>query len=865
MAEHRDSGLPRVFLREEAGISLRQESFVFGRAGGPERLHAPAGVSGLHPDANLERLDLARELGTLSFQVTDDGLTIAAEDGANGGTPVATLPSLNQPLTLATPDGDVTLRQTGAQRFTISGEDGAETEVAAAEPTAAGVTPGATETAAPDAGEAPAADVFLPEGGSFTATQPVEVFGRGGAGTEHVRLAEGAEQVQLDANLERITLPVPSDSISARVTEAGLEIAANGTTLVTLPSLNQTSELVFTDGTAELAQTGAGRFELADPQTSTIIDRDGMAGGIDLGGSGSSGESGGAGGLTVADTSATEGEPLRFQVTTTGIADGEPLLWQVFPGGPGEANTFDVVSLDTGSVAVSGGTATIPIPTADDAEAEDAEDMVLRVSHGGHAPVDTGVGTIRDDDDGQGSAERNVIVRPAVADEGDALVFRVETPGMADGATLDWSVDTSSTRATPADLAGAASGSVTVSGGTATIEVATAEDDAIEGDATVRLDVAEAGGGASGSASGIIREDDDASTTGDLDVAPASGAEGGTIRFRVTSAELDPGAALRWSVADLGTTAADFAGQTSGTVTLGSGGTAEIGVTPAEDARVESAETFELAVAHPETGARDTAIGEIAADQPDGVAERTLSDAAGAEGETLTFRVLAPDTAESARSFTWSLAFSDGALAADIGSATQGQVTLPAGARKATFDVRTAQDSLAEGNAEAFDVDLEDSDGNTVAISQGRIVDDDSRYAEGAPHATLGDATTTEGGDLVFPVGLSGPADQGDSLTVVVSRPAPVANNAEGITADDFPEGGLADAIVFDAGQTTGEVRIPTADDTLAEATETLTLAADSATLKTPAGDAATGTIRDNDGNASAIRIDSDGADPMLA
>ena len=143
------------------------------------------------------------------------------------------------------------------------------------------------DTDAPVPPDGPPVDVvanaFLAAGQGITAGDPVSVFGRSG-GSEAVVLDIGAAGIRADANIERFDFPEPLSAMHFAATQRGLEISADGNRLVTLPSLNQTVELHFTDGNATLNQTGAETFELSGANdTSAILDSSGGGADVDLG------------------------------------------------------------------------------------------------------------------------------------------------------------------------------------------------------------------------------------------------------------------------------------------------------------------------------------------------------------------------------------------------------------------------------------------------------------------------------------------------------------------------------------------------------------------------------------------------------
>jgi hypothetical protein len=108
-----------VFLEADSGLTLSDPVAVFGRDGGNERVTLTSDAVGSRLDANVERLDIARDLADLTFAVTGEGLDIQTGSSAS----VVTMASLNQTLEIRFADGNGTLRQTGAAEFELAGGD----------------------------------------------------------------------------------------------------------------------------------------------------------------------------------------------------------------------------------------------------------------------------------------------------------------------------------------------------------------------------------------------------------------------------------------------------------------------------------------------------------------------------------------------------------------------------------------------------------------------------------------------------------------------------------------------------------------------------------------------------------------------
>ncbi|WP_396212917.1 beta strand repeat-containing protein, partial [Flavobacterium sp.] len=138
---------------------------------------------------------------------------------------------------------------------------------------------------------------------------------------------------------------------------------------------------------------------------------------------------------------------------------------------------------------------------------------------------------------------------------------------------------------------------------------------------------------------------------------------------------------------------------------------------------------------------------------------------------------------------------------------------------------------------ETFNVAITTTYTETININDtaiGTIIDNDP-----APTITIGDASNNEGSPISFPITLSNPSSQ--DITITFNLTNGTAGN------DDYTTTPVT--ITIPAGQTTGTVVIPTADDVVDEPAENFTVTI-GITSGGPVGattDTATGTIVDND------------------
>src|SRR5439155_925622 len=215
------------------------------------------------------------------------------------------------------------------------------------------------------------------------------------------------------------------------------------------------------------------------------------------------------------------------------------------------------------------------------------------------------------------------------------------------------------------------------------------------------------------------------------------------------------------------------------------------------------------------------------------------------EGGALAFTVTmsAPSSTDTAINYS----FGGTATAGSDFTGTTTSVTIPAGATSAAITVPTTDDALVEAD-ETVSVTLGTIIGNPgislglTTVDTGTINDNDT-----ATVTISGTPAVTEGRDLTFTVTQS-----------AVSSTDTTINYSFGGTAtggSDFTN--TATSVTILAGTTTATVTVPTTDDALVEASETVivTLVSTNHPEITPSvTNSATGTINDNDSARSSVR-----------
>ena len=456
-----------------------------------------------------------------------------------------------------------------------------------------------------------------------------------------------------------------------------------------------------------------------------------------------------------------------------------------------------------------------------------------------------------------------VSVGDASATEGSPVTFTVTlSPAAAAAVTVNWAT-TGDTATSGTDFT-AASGTLTIAAGaqTGTVEVATLDDDATEGNETFTLTLSNPSSNAElatdpTTASGTIVDNDVLPT---LSVANAAAAESDGVTFTVTLSEAaTDNVTATWTASIEGgdTAEAEDLESTTGTVTvLANRTTATFKVPTVDDTTDEDDDTFTLTLSSPSANATlasdATATGTIT----DNDAPPTISveDQAVIEGDQDPDGLL-PDTddgfpfrvtlaAASEKQVRYKIRrvelASDTATAADLDDDDPLYPGTSAISPGDTVSIRGGNvilnDDLDEPD-ETFTLEIYDIENATAGVktrSTITIEDDDD-----PPSVSVDDAAATEGSPVTFTVTLS--AASGWEVTVNWATTGDTATSDTDFTA-------ASDTLTVMPGETTATVAVATEDDTLDEPDEeTFTLTLSSPSNATLGEATATGTITDND------------------
>lgn len=213
----------------------------------------------------------------------------------------------------------------------------------------------------------------------------------------------------------------------------------------------------------------------------------------------------------------------------------------------------------------------------------------------------------------------------------------------------------------------------------------------------------------------------------------------------------------------------------------------------------------------------------------------SIGNASATEGGIVQFTVTKTGTASG--TLTVQYATATGTAGTSDFTAASGTLSFAQNETSKTINVQTTQDTAVEGN-ETFTATLSNpSAGATIgtATGTGTIVDDDS--APG-PSFAVGDASVTEGGNLVFTVSKSGSGSGSVQYATA---------NGTATAGSDYTAKSLT-TLSFTSAETSKTVSVTTLQDTTDEPNETLSL-----NLSNPSSGAS---ISDNQGLGTIVDDD---------
>ena len=187
--------------------------------------------------------------------------------------------------------------------------------------------------------------------------------------------------------------------------------------------------------------------------------------------------------ITTSSLSQNEGSPVIFTVTTTGVLDGTILYW--INVGTTAANDFPN-SVDDGSFAIVGGTASITRSATADLTTEGPETIIIELHSGSvNGPLLVTSDTVTIIDASTTPPEPVYDVAPSVytVNEGSSLIFYVTTSNVPNGTVLYWTIDTGLSEFTTVN------GTVTINSNAGQFTVTPRADSTTEGPESFTLSV----------------------------------------------------------------------------------------------------------------------------------------------------------------------------------------------------------------------------------------------------------------------------------------------------------------------------------------------------------------------------------------
>ena len=584
--------------------------------------------------------------------------------------------------------------------------------------------------------------------------------------------------------------------------------------------------------------------------------------------------------VTIADASASEGDPITFTVTLNRAVSGGLTVTPSFSKGGLTTEGWATQGADyTANTAplrfagTAGEKKTFTVATTEDTDIEADKRFTVSLTVSGTTETvtatDTATGTIINDDK---CAKCWWDIRVG----GDATQYTAQTLGVEEGGTVEltltqrvdgqrtltyWTVQPtdhngSADPATgfvdygPILKLGPIKATLTFSGrgDRKTIRISTHEDTLVERDEYFRLHMTSnyQNTGYADNRLIYIKNDDQATIT----VSDAQVGEGGFLHFTAT---LDKALAHSVTVTPSfthGTAAGDdYTANTEPITFAGTAGEKKtFQVLTTEDSVVEGPETFTtgLTVARSlphwwYTGEGD-AIAVVAGTGTiidDDSAAVTIADASADEGDSLTFTVTLNKTVPGGLTVTPSFTDVTATKGTDYTENTDALSFAGTKGEMQTFTVATTQDTDHEAD-ETFTVGLTISGTSETVTSTGTAtgtIDDDDR----GPAVTIDDAAVGEGGRMTFTVTLDRTVSGG--LTVTPSFTDVTATKGTDYTENTAP-------LTFAGARgETQDFTVALPDDNKPELQETFTvsLAVSGTTETVTATDTATGTILDND------------------
>jgi hypothetical protein len=425
----------------------------------------------------------------------------------------------------------------------------------------------------------------------------------------------------------------------------------------------------------------------------------------------------------------------------------------------------------------------------------------------------------------------NLSIGDGSVTEGGALTFTVTKSGSG-AASASWTTG-GGTAVAGIDYS-AASGTISFTAAETSkeISVATIDDSVYESAETLTVTLSNPVaptliGTATGT--GTINDND---TQPSLSIGNTSVTEGGTLTFTVTKSGSGAASASWTTGGGTATAGSDYSGA-SGTISFTAAETfKEINVATIDDSVYESAETLTVTLSNPVSPTLiGTATGTGTINDNDTQPSLSIGNTSVTEGGALTFTVT--KSGSGAASASWTTGGGTATAGSDY-SAASGTISFTAAETSRSITIATIDDSLTESN-ETLTVTLSNPVAPTLigtATGTGTINENDTQQTLWILNAAI-----AEGGTLTFNVYKTGTGAASASWTTA---------NGTATAGSDYSA--ASGTVSFTASETVKSITIPTTDDSLVEADETLTVTLSNPVSPTLIGIATgTGTINNND------------------
>jgi hypothetical protein len=576
--------------------------------------------------------------------------------------------------------------------------------------------------------------------------------------------------------------------------------------------------------------------------------------------------------ITISDASVTEGNTgtttMTFNVTLSQPSDAAVTVTVDTANGTATTADSDYTALVGQTITFAAGetskTVTVTITGDNKVEANETFNVNLSNIQANGRNVTfadaSALGTINNDDNASISiADMSVV-------EGNTgttnLVFTLTLSNPIDVATTVQATTANGTATSGSDYTALTNQTVTFNAGstTATLTVAVTGDTTVEPNEnfTVTLSNAAAANRTvtinDGTATGTITNDDGASLTiGDRTLVEGNS---GTTNMVFTVTLANPpttgNVTVQFATSNGTATAGSDYTNTTGTLTFTPGTTTQqITVPITGDTTFEQDETFTVTLSNPTnaTIADATATGTITNDDTN--SQLSIGDITMVEGNTGTTNMVftvtlanPPATGDVTVQFATSVAAGNNATAGTDYTTTTGTLSFPQGTTTRQISVPIVGDTIAEPT-ETFTVTLSNATNASIsdATATGTITNDDGTV----PTLAIANVSMDEGNtgttNMVFTVTLTNPPTSGN-VTVNYGT-----TNGTATAGSDYTT--TTGTLTFAPGTTTQTISVPVTGDTLVEQDETFTITLTGAINATISTATATGTIENDDNNAT--------------